>query len=147
MPKRYNLTKFDVLSNAIHKLSVKDSSMESKRDTRNADAYKFSDEDNLLKAEAIIIASFSSGHSWKTYNALTNRSIELNSDEVKSDYKEAEKEKWKSISESDIKEILNLRISDNLFMQWLFFNVDKDEREIYKKAWGKIKEEFEEMCD
>ncbi len=147
MPKRYNLTKFDVLSNAIHKLSVKDSGIESRRDTHNADAYKFSDDDNLLKTEAIIIAAFSSGHSWKTYNALTNRSVELNSDEVKSEYLEAVKEKWKSISESDIKEILNLRISDNLFMQWLFFNVDKGERDIYKMAWSKIKEEFEEMCD
>ena len=143
MPKRYNLTKFDILFDNIHALSTK-----LEKESRSSEKSKIlNGDEKVLKAEAIIFASFASGQSWRTYNALINSGGKLNSSEVKEEYESAKKDKWKSITQSDIQEVFNIKMSDNMFAQWLFFNVDKDDRDIYKKAWVCIKDTFNEMCD
>lgn len=129
MPKRYNITKFDILSEGIHKISNKP------QDDLDPD-------DELLKAEAIIISSFSSGHSWRTYNCVMNNGPKINSMEVKEEYLESEKENWKRISEMDVREFVNMCIPNSIFAQWLFFNTEKEKHDIYKKAWEEIHKEF-----
>jgi hypothetical protein len=40
-----------------------------------------------------------------------------------------------------------MNIKDSLFYTWLSANEHNDARDIYKSAWGKLKEGFNEECD
>jgi hypothetical protein len=135
MPIKYNLTKYDLLAENIHELSQK----------RDA---SFSKDEEVLKAEAIIIASFSSSHSWRTYRAITEGNPNnLNSANVKSECTLAMSEKWKHIRNMDVQEVSCNNIRDGLFYMWLSINANSLNRKLYKEAWTKLKEEFDEECD
>lgn len=133
MPINYNLTKYDMLSTKVKKVSTKKEG--------------FSKEDSNTMIKAILIASFASGHSWQTYKLLTNGGGMLNQPDVKKEYAEAKTSKWKLITPFDIVEVSKTNLSDSAFSQWLFFNVDKGEHEDYVQAWAELKAQFEEACD
>ena len=136
MPIKYNLTKYDMLSTRIKKVSVKKAPKE------------MSNEEYGTMLKAILIASFASGHSWQTFRTLTAQaSGTMNKPEIKKEYQDAITSKWKMITPFDIVEVSTTNVSDGSFSQWLFFNVDKTQRENYKKAWTELKTEFNEDCD
>lgn len=135
MPIKYNLTKYDMLAERIHELSQK-------RDT------PFSKDEETLRAEAILIASFSSSHSWQTYKTIIEGNPNaLNSPEIRNECTMAKSEKWKHIRNMDIQEVSCTNIRDSLFYVWLSANSDKLNRETYRRAWLKLKQEFDEECD
>ncbi len=135
MPIKYNLTKFDVLSNKIKKIAQ----------SKNHELLK---EDFITITKAIIIASFASGHSWQTYKTISsNKPFIKLSEEEKNEYYEAKNNGWKTITPFDIIEVANINLNDNIFKQWLYSSVDKQEHEIYLKAWDDLIKEFNDACD
>ncbi len=145
MPIKYNLTKFDMLSNRIKKTAAK-GAVKGNGWSGGGNAPNLP-EDDLTRIKAIIIASFASGHSWQTSKALTEPGIMINSPDVKKEYLEAKEKKWQSISNFDIVEVSSKNVNDASFSQWLFFNVDRSQHDDYKKAWSELKGEFNEDCD
>jgi hypothetical protein len=135
MPLKHNITKHDVLATRIRKLSMKGGATEQAPD------------DIRLFTTAVIIASFSSGLSWKTHNALMEDLSKLKSPEVKEEYKSALSGKWKNISVTDVSEILSKGISDVGFSTWMYFNVDKKHHGMYKDAWESFQKDFLDSCD
>jgi hypothetical protein len=139
LPIKYNLTRFDVLADKIHKLSLHDNKerifgMQEKGSVADAET---------IRKIAIIVSSMTSSHSWQTYKSISKQSDELNSANVKEEYNEAVKERWKQVTPSDINELANLNISDSVFHRWLFFNVPWTEHNAYKRAWLSLKKEME----
>ena len=135
MPIKYNLTKFDVLSNKIKKIAQ----------SKNHELLK---EDFITITKAIIIASFASGHSWQTYKTISsNKPFIKLSEEENNEYYEAKNNGWKTITPFDIIEVANINLNDNIFKQWLYSSVDKQEHEIYLKAWDDLIKEFNDACD
>ncbi len=96
---------------------------------------------------AILIASLSSGQSWKTHTTIMDGLTNMNSNEVREEYRKAKESRWKTISASDISEVLNKGISNTAFCTWLFFNVDQSEHKLYKEVWTEMNEDFMEACD
>ncbi len=137
LPIKYNLTKFDILADKIHKLSVNGNVEKAHRKAKTAGK----DEDTT-KLVAIIVASMSSSYSWQTYKSISMQTDELNSPQVKAEHEYAVRERWKHVGAPDISEIASLNISDSVFYRWLFFNVPKKEHESYKHAWVSLKREF-----
>ena len=135
MPIKYNLTKFDVLANKVKKITQ----------SRN---HEITDEDITTIIKAIIIASFASGHSWKTHKTITTtKQLSNNIEEIAEEYREAKENKWRLITPFDIAEVAEKNIDNSLFSQWLYFCVDKNERERYLNAWQGLQKEFNEACD
>ncbi len=135
MPIKYNFTKYDMLAEEIHELSQK----------RNT---PFSKDEEVKKAEAVLIASFSSSHSWQTYKIIVEGNANsLNSPQLKNEFLTAKTEKWKEIKPTNIQEVSCMNIRDDLFYMWLSINVDKINRDKYKLAWFKLKQQFDEECD
>ena len=136
MPIKYNLTKYDMLSTRIKKVSVKKAPHEMSNDELNT----------MIKA--VLIASFASGHSWRTYRALTSQApASMNKQEIKEEFSDAVANKWRLITPFDIVEVSTTNISDSLFSEWMFFNVDRDYHEAYKTAWHELQKDFNEDCD
>ena len=107
---------------------------------------EFTKEESQLKAIAVIVASFSSGHSWQTHKCMQNEG-QLDKPEVKEEYLQAEQSRWKSVNLNDIEELAGTPISDQAFYRWLFYNVDKENQKLYKEAWIRLKSEFDSSCD
>ena len=148
MPIKYNITKYDVLVGEIHKLVQKCNTHRAYR----ADAKSEGEQTELtegelqLKAIAVIVASFSSGHSWQTHKCMQSEG-QLDKPEVKEEYELAEQSRWKSVNLNDVEELASAPISDQAFYRWLFYNVDKGKQKLYKDAWVRLKAEFESSCD
>ncbi len=135
MPLKHNMTKHDVLATKIRKLSLKGGVAE------------LGDEDKKLFITAVMVASFSSGLSWQTHNALMGEISKLNSPEVKEEYRNSLLSKWKNISAADISEVISKGVSDAAFATWMYFNVDKREHGLYKATWEGLQREFLDACD
>jgi hypothetical protein len=135
MPIKYNLTKYDMLSTRIKKVSVKRPPLQ------------MSNEERSIMIKAVLIASFSSGHSWQTYRTITAPGSSLNNPEIKKEYSEALTSKWRTITPFDIVEVSTANIQDGTFSEWLLFNVNRDYHEEYKHAWSELKSEFSKDCD
>ncbi len=135
MPIKYNLTKYDMLSTRIKKVSTK------------RPPIQMSNEERSVMIKAVLIAAFSSGHSWQTYRTLTSNGSTLNNPEIKKEYTEALTSKWRYITPFDIVEVSTANIQDRTFSEWLLFNVNRDYHEEYKKAWEELKSEFSKDCD
>jgi len=135
LPIKYNLTKFDVLANKVKKITQ----------SRN---HEITDEDRATIIKAIIIASFASGHSWKTHKTITTtKQLSNYIEEIAEEYREAKENKWRLITPFDIAEVAEKNIDNSLFSQWLYFCVDKNERDRYLNAWQGLQKEFNEACD
>lgn len=144
MPIKYNLTNYDVLAGKIKKVALKETA-HSNGIAQNGQANSTEDE-TLLKNMAVLIASFSSGHSWQTHKSIVDREG-LNKPEIKAEFADAIASRWKDVSQGDIFELATKKVSDTAFSQWLFFNVDKDKHEEYKLAWQALNKELAENCD
>ena len=59
MPLKHNITKYDVLATRIRKIALKNG------------AVNISDQEKRAVVMAVLIASFSSGQSWRTHNLIT----------------------------------------------------------------------------
>ncbi len=139
MPIKYTLTKNDLLAEKIHKYVL---------DSGNSNSEKESATDNdYLKAKATIIAAFASSLSWQTFRTLKDSMPILRSPEIKNEYDLAKSMRWKQIRSADIQEVASMNISERTFFTWLLFNVNKEEHELYKKAWGSLRQEFAQECD
>jgi hypothetical protein len=136
MPIKYNLTTHDILAGSIHKLAINGSALNG-----------LAGQDAMIRAKAIIIASFSSAHSWKTYKAVTGGQVLLNTPDIKGEYVDAKNFKWKSVRNIDIQEVSSMDLREGHFSSWLFSNVEKPEHQLYKSAWGSLKQDFLNGCD
>ncbi|MCL5100916.1 MAG: hypothetical protein M1122_03115 [Candidatus Marsarchaeota archaeon] len=91
---------------------------------------------------ATIIAALSSNHSWKTYKYLNNY-CELDKEAIVAEANKATKDGWQYITENDVEEVVNANFNEHVFSLWLFYAVDKKEREEYLRVFGKFKKNFE----
>ena len=134
MPFKHNLTKFNIFSDNVRKIAKKS---------------KITENERRIMTMAIIIASFSSAHSWKTSKSIVaDRMIDIKDISIKQEYENAKTIKWKKISSSDIKEIANQGIRDSMFSRWMLSYVNKEEHENYKQAWSMIKNNITDTnCD
>ena len=135
MPLKHNITKYDVLATKIRKLALNNG-------TRDLSA-----DEERTKVMAVLIASLSSGQAWQTHNLIIENPANLNKPEVREEYRLALLSRWKTISASDISEVLNKGISDTAFSSWLFFTVEQSKHDTYKHAWEEMCEEFTQACD
>jgi hypothetical protein len=137
MPIKFNITKHDILASKFHQLAQK------------ANGTSFSGDDELIHAQATLVASFSPRHAWQTNRALISRDTERlrASPEVKTEYMEAKKSRWKMVDPKDLQEVAQMNLPDSLFSVWLAFNTEKDRRDVYRTAWTNLNREFEEECD
>jgi hypothetical protein len=145
MPIKYNLTNYDVLAGKIKKVALK-GAMHANGGAPPKQPEVESADDAMLKNMAVLIAAFSSGHSWQTHKSIVDREA-LNKPEIKSEFGDALSSRWKDVSQGDIFELATKKVSDTSFFQWLFFNVDRDKHEDYKLAWQNLSKELAENCD
>jgi hypothetical protein len=140
MPIKFNITKHDVLASKFRQLVQR---------TNGSDFTTDDAGDDLLHAQATLIASFSPGHSWQTNRAIIERDSERlrASPEVKNEYLAAKKSRWKMVGSKDIQEVSQMNMPDSLFSVWLAFNTEKEKREVYRVAWTNLNREFAEECD
>ena len=139
MPIKYTLTKNDMLAEKIHSYVLR---------SGNADREEAPVTDSEgLRAKATIIAAFASSLSWQTFRALKDGTPLLVGPEIKNEYSLAKASRWKQIRSADIQEVAGMNISERTFFMWLFSNVEKEDRELYKKAWSSLREEFAQECD
>ncbi len=134
MPLKHNVTKYDVLATKIHKITQKpvdDLSIDEKRSA----------------IMAVLIASLSSSQSWKTHNFIMDGLSNMNSPDVREEYKQALSTRWKNITAADISEVLNKGVSNTAFSTWLFFTVDQQQHALYKSVWDEMCKDFMQACD
>lgn len=136
MPIKYNLTKYDILAEKFHELIQKNNSLWSK-------------DEEMCYAEATLIASFASPHSWQTHKTIMEGNIvALNSPEIKNEYLRARANGWKLVKNTDIQEVARMNIRDNIFYYWLsIIGEERNRKETYKKTWNMLKQHINEECD
>ena len=141
MPIKYNLTKFDKIAEQIQAVAAKENQC-------NPNDYSFTEEETLIRMEAVIVAALCSAYSYQTSKSIVDGTIvDLGSDSVKEEHRHAREGKWKQLRNLDVQEVAGMNIKDNAFYQWMHYNVDKSEQELYKKAWGNLRAKFGEACD
>jgi hypothetical protein len=126
MPTKYTMTWSDRLAYTIHKASLR------KED-------QFTDEDRRAKVAAVLIASFSSCHSWRTHKCITEGMLVAPSTEIKEEFSLALSERWRNVSSADVREVATAGITDSMFSRWMFSNVDKERHAQYREAWNSLK--------
>lgn len=131
MPIKHNLTKYDKLRDQIHRLSQK-----------KEGEYGVGDE--LLRSTAVLIAAFASGQSWNTHRALDTRGS-FRDPAITNEFRAAESSKWKNINAFDISEVICKDIPHHVFMSWMYYNVECNRHEIYKKAWINLSNTLERL--
>lgn len=94
-----------------------------------------------MKKKAALIAALSSNHSWKTYKYLHNYG-EMDKEAMASEVDYAFREGWKSISETDVEEVVNSDLNPHFFSMWLFHAFCGDRREECSQIFDKLKKEF-----
>ncbi|MCL5111414.1 MAG: hypothetical protein M1160_00840 [Candidatus Marsarchaeota archaeon] len=131
---KHNVTKYDVLATKIHHLSQK----------QNSDLTK---DEKRAEIMAVLVASLTSSQSWKTHQHLMDGLANLNSDDVKEEYRQALTTRWKNVTAADINEVLSKGISAQAFSTWLFFTVEPQNQSLYKSVWDEMCKEFTQACD
>ncbi|HVA82570.1 MAG TPA: hypothetical protein VNF06_00195 [Candidatus Aquilonibacter sp.] len=126
MPNRNTLNKYEMLVTDIHRLAKKKAPELS---------------DMQVKKMAMLIASLSSNHSWKTYRFL-HEGGEMDRLCMLDEAKHAFAEGWKNITESDIEEVVNSNMSSHTFATWLYNIVDKEQRSEFKIIHQRLRSEF-----
>ena len=134
MPLKYTLTWADMHVNEIRKVALK-----KERELTSGDKF--------VRTTAIIIASFSSRHSWETHKCTETDFGRLNSNAIRDEYATAATEKWKQVSFFDISEIASEHLPDKTFYRWLFMFVDGQKHKEYKAAWTFLKEKLTNYSD
>ena len=127
MSNRGIINKYELLVNEVRKVSKK-RSLEDEQDKR-------------IKDIASLVASLSSSHSWRTYKYLHDGG-DLDKDAIIMEANSAFSAGWKSITESDIEEVVNSNIDDYLISTWFFYAIEKEKRDYYKSLLEEIKKEL-----
>ena len=127
MPTKYTMTWSDRLAYTIHKASSK------KED-------QFTDDERQAKVAAVLIASFSSCHSWRTHKCITEGMLMAPSAEIKEEFDMAHSERWRNVGAADIREVATAGITDSMFSRWMFCNVEKERHAQYRDAWNGLKQ-------
>lgn len=96
----------------------------------------------VMRAKASLIASFSSSHSWKTYEYL-NGGAKLDKEAMLNEKLNAFSQGWTEITEDDVEEVMSLNISEYAFCMWLFYTMDKEQRKEYTDLFRVLKKEFQ----
>ncbi len=136
MPIKYNLTKYDMLFSKIKRILSKKGPKEMTKEEKNT------------MFEAVLVAAFSSSHSWQTYKAIESGIPGVfRAPEIRKEYEEAFLMQWKRISPFDINEVASVNMGDNAFSEWMFFNVPKDSQTDVSGAWRSLQKEFNKDCD
>jgi hypothetical protein len=99
------------------------------------------EEEDKIKRKAMLIASLSSNHSWRTYTYLHDGG-ELDKEAIITEANSAFSEGWKNITETDVEEVVNSNINEYLFSTWLFYAVEKEHREYFKDLLEEMKLEL-----
>ncbi|MCL4371863.1 hypothetical protein M1373_00915 [Candidatus Marsarchaeota archaeon] len=148
MPIKYNRTNYDMLVGEIHKLVLKCNAHQAYSALQQKhNGVELEKNEQSLKALAVIIASFSSSHSWQTHKCLESRNGRFDTAEIKNEYLEAENSRWKNVSIYDLEELASIPVPTSIFYRWLFLNVDKSKQQLYKNAWKELQKVFEGACD
>ncbi len=134
MPVKRSITWADVQVGEIKKTALKKEE-------------EFSEEDLINRRMAILLASFSSCHSWQTHRCVTDGNNGFTAPEIKQEYAQVATSGWKQVSVSDICEIARLQVPDKAFSEWLFFNVDKKEHRDYRAVWSLLKSRFADYLE
>ena len=134
MPVKRSITWADIQVGEIRRISQKKDS-------------DFDAQDKLNRDMAVLIASFSSCHSWQTRRHIMERANGFNSPEVKEEYNQAKANRWKQVSVFDIGELAREPIPDNMFSEWLFFSVDKKEHKSYRETWETLQAKLADYLD
>lgn len=143
---KQNLTKYDMLAYLIHRTAPKCTGVRL-GGTKQLLA-SMSKEEHSAIWKAIIVCSFSSGHSWQTHKAMTTDPSKLNTTDIRREFEEAITGKWKKVTSADINEVVNSNISDNAVALWGYFNIPHPEtRDYIKKVWRQLNTEFMGNCD
>lgn len=148
MPIKYNLTKHDIFADKIRKLAQRTSSIRPGQRISSS----LSGDEKTLHAAAVLIASFSKSHSWKTANCMANGGVmglgPSEIAEISAEYAAARDSKWKNIRNTDIQDVAEMNIRDPAFYGWLNYAVgDRSCYDAYKSAWLELNREFDEECD
>ena len=81
MPIKYNLTKFDKIAERIQAVAAKETQC-------NPGDYSFTEEETIIKMEAVIIAALCSAYSYQTSKSIVGGAItELDSDSVREEHR------------------------------------------------------------
>src|SRR5580658_8194415 len=107
MPIKYNLTKYDLLAEQYHELSQKKSTL--------------TKDEEELRAQAVLIASFSSSQSWNTNRMMSEGSANQllsSTDMIVAEHILSKASKWKQIKNTDIQEVARMNIN-GMFPIWL----------------------------
>ncbi|MDE1825631.1 MAG: hypothetical protein KGH61_00455 [Candidatus Micrarchaeota archaeon] len=126
MPNRNTLNKYELFVTEVHRLA-KRKQLEAK--------------DLRIKKLAMLIASLSSNHSWRTYKYL-NGGGEIERTCMLDETRQAFSEGWKNITESDIEEVVNANTNEYMFSMWLYHVVDKEQRHEFKELHKELKTEY-----
>ncbi len=143
MPLKQNLTKYDMLAYAIRNAASKNLDYLQRIKTGCATA-----EEQELFWKAVVIASFSSGHSWQTHKCVTSDTSRISGAAIRRELEEVLAGKWKHVSSADIHEVINSKIDDNVAALWAFYHLSGEGHQRHiKAAWSKLKSEFSGECD
>jgi hypothetical protein len=140
MPIKYNLTKFDKISEHIQEVA-------SREVQNNPDYNPPTEEEMLIKTEAVILTVLCSSFSYQTSKSIMNGATDIDSDSIKEEHRLAREGRWRQLRNPDIQEVASMNIKDSNFYQWLHYNVNKEEQELYKRAWNDLKTKFNGACD
>ena len=140
MPIKYNLTKFDKIAERIQSVAAKETQC-------NPGDYILTEEESIVKIEAVIMTALCSSFSYQTSKSISDGAVDLGNELVKEDHRLAREGRWRRLRNLDIQEVASMNIKDGNFYQWLHYNVNKEEQDIYKRAWEDLKTKFNEACD
>ena len=126
LPSRTSLNRYGLFISEVHKV------------IKNKDALRLG---SKIKDKAALIAAMSSNHSWKTYEYL-RAGINFDKEAVAQETKLALDKGWMNITERDVEEVMTLNINEYAFSMWLFYAMEKDQRQKYKELFTELKKEF-----
>jgi hypothetical protein len=126
LPSRTSLNRYGLFVSQVHKL------------TKDREMCKC---DSETRRKASLIAAMSSNHSWKTFEYLSE-GRSLDKEAVSEETKFALDKGWMNITERDVEEVMTLNIDEYAFSMWLFYTVNKDDRQKYKVLYTELKKEF-----
>lgn len=101
----------------------------------------FSEAERQTQKAAMVIAALSSGHSWKTYRYINNLS-EFDKEAICGETAYAFSEGWKSITESDVEEVMTSDINNHNLSMWMFHSMCKEERSDIIGVFSRMKKEL-----
>ncbi|MGC8662390.1 MAG: hypothetical protein ACP5RT_01230 [Candidatus Micrarchaeia archaeon] len=120
------INKYEMLVGEIRKISKKQ---------------KLEENEQVERDKAMLVASLSSNHSWKTYKYL-HEGMDLDKDAVAMEAKSAFNEGWKNITEKDVEEVVCSKVDEYLLSTWFFYAIPNERRDYFKNLLEKMRKEY-----